>query len=366
MKNRTYQRLFPLMQVGSILLATVLFFGALLGVDMHLSVGTSTARNLATYLGLLLTLLVVFLLDDVSGMLFGKHLGWKLTRYEAFGRVYQADSTGEFQRVPTRAASRLRYRAYLLPPENVTQRDVTRYMLVPLCYSAVLFGLFGALTLLTLGQPVSLVLCELSMGALVRLMSWMMPMNENFSAPLLTYARMMKEPEQLTEWLYFARMQATGRIRLDDAVLPEIPKPTQIRTHQDAVCVIQRVQTLLLIHNDYQEAYRLTKEVLASEVRLSRVTWKILLSDGVTAELLSGAPGEFAALYQGKEGKAMRQTMFRTFDGMLAHYAVSMLMTHEEREAEVLRNSLAEIRKQMPTLDQLMREIEEKAAQTAT
>lgn len=359
MKNQTYQRLFPLMQAGSILLAAVLFFGALLGVDMRLSVGTSTARNLATYLGLLLTLLVVFLLDDVPGMLFGKHLGWKLTRYEAFGRVYQADSTGKFQRVPTRAASRLRYRAHLLPPANVTQRDAA-------LYSVALFVVFGVLTLLTLGQPVSLVLCELSMGALVRLMSWMMPMNENFSASLLTYARMMKESEQLAEWLYFARMQATGRMRLDDSVLPEIPKPTQIQTHQDAVCVIQQVQTLLLIRNDYQEAYRLTKEVLASEVRLSRMTWKILLSDGVTAELLSGAPGEFAALYQGKEGKVMRQTMFRTFDGMLAHYAVSMLMTHEEREAEVLRNSLAEIRKQMPTLDQLMREIEEKAAQTAT
>ena len=55
MKNRTFQRLFPLLRMGSILLAAVLFCAALIGVNAQLTVGTNEERNLATYLGLALT-----------------------------------------------------------------------------------------------------------------------------------------------------------------------------------------------------------------------------------------------------------------------------------------------------------------------
>lgn len=94
MKNRTFQRLFPLLRMGSILLAAVLFCAALIGVNAQLTVGTNEERNLATYLGLALTAVVTYLLQDVPKMLVGRHFGWKLVRYEAFGRVYQADGTG--------------------------------------------------------------------------------------------------------------------------------------------------------------------------------------------------------------------------------------------------------------------------------
>ena len=50
MKNRTFQRLFPLLRMGSILLAAVLFCAALIGVNAQLTVGTNEERNLATYL----------------------------------------------------------------------------------------------------------------------------------------------------------------------------------------------------------------------------------------------------------------------------------------------------------------------------
>lgn len=40
MKNRTFQRLFPLLWMGSILLAAVLFCAALIGVNAQLTVGT--------------------------------------------------------------------------------------------------------------------------------------------------------------------------------------------------------------------------------------------------------------------------------------------------------------------------------------
>ena len=111
MKNRTFQRLFPLLRMGSILLAAVLFCAALIGVNAQLTVGTNEERNLATYLGLALTAVVTYLLQDVPKMLVGRHFGWKLVRYEAFGRVYQADGTGAFVRVPVPAQSRLRYHA---------------------------------------------------------------------------------------------------------------------------------------------------------------------------------------------------------------------------------------------------------------
>lgn len=82
MKNRTFQRLFPLLRMGSILLAAVLFCAALIGVNAQLTVGTSEERNLATYLGLALTAVVTYLLQDVPKMLVGRHFGWKLVRYE--------------------------------------------------------------------------------------------------------------------------------------------------------------------------------------------------------------------------------------------------------------------------------------------
>ena len=87
MKNRTFQRLFPLLRMGSILLAAVLFCAALIGVNAQLTVGTNEERNLATYLGLALTAVVTYLLQDVPKMLVGRHFGWKLVRYEAFGSI---------------------------------------------------------------------------------------------------------------------------------------------------------------------------------------------------------------------------------------------------------------------------------------
>ena len=108
MKNRTFQRLFPLLRMGSILLAAVLFCAALIGVNAQLTVGTNEERNLATYLGLALTAVVTYLLQDVPKMLVGRHFGWKLVRYEAFGRVYQADGTGAFVRIQAPAQSRQR------------------------------------------------------------------------------------------------------------------------------------------------------------------------------------------------------------------------------------------------------------------
>lgn len=131
MKNRTFQRLFSLLRMGSILLAAVLFCAALIGVNAQLTVGTNEERNLATYLGLALTAVVTYLLQDVPKMLVGRHFGWKLVRYEAFGRVYQADGTGAFVRVPVPAQSRLRYQPYLLPPEDASRHDVTLYTLCP-------------------------------------------------------------------------------------------------------------------------------------------------------------------------------------------------------------------------------------------
>lgn len=140
MKNRTFQRLFPLLRMGSILLAAVLFCAALIGVNAQLTVGTNEERNLATYLGLALTAVVTYLLQDVPKMLVGRHFGWKLVRYEAFGRVYQADGTGAFVRVPVPAQSRLRYQPYLLPPEDAPRHDVTLYTLCPLLYGGALAG----------------------------------------------------------------------------------------------------------------------------------------------------------------------------------------------------------------------------------
>lgn len=104
---------------------------------------TNEERNLATYLGLALTAVVTYLLQDVPKMLVGRHFGWKLVRYEAFGRVYQADGTGAFVRVPVPAQSRLRYQPYLLPPEDASRHDVTLYTLCPLLYGGALAVVFG-------------------------------------------------------------------------------------------------------------------------------------------------------------------------------------------------------------------------------
>lgn len=216
MKNRTFQRLFPLLRMGSILLAAVLFCAALIGVNAQLTVGTNEERNLATYLGLALTAVVTYLLQDVPKMLVGRHFGWKLVRYEAFGRVYQADGTGAFVRIQAPAQSRLRYQPYLLPPEDAPRHDVTLYTLCPLLYGGALAVVFGVLTLLTLGRPVSLVLCELAMGGVVLVMTCILPMDERFIASPMAIARMLRDPEQLAEWLYFARMKANGGVKVTD------------------------------------------------------------------------------------------------------------------------------------------------------
>ena len=375
MKNRTFQRLFPLLRMGSILLAAVLFCAALIGVNAQLTVGTNEERNLATYLGLALTAVVTYLLQDVPKMLVGRHFGWKLVRYEAFGRVYQADGTGAFVRVPVPAQSRLRYQPYLLPPEDAPRHDVTLYTLCPLLYGGApckalrhkLFMpedrvVFGVLTLLTLGQPVSLVLCELAMGGVVLVMMCILPMDERFIASPMAIARMLRDPEQLAEWLYFARMKANGGVEVTDVSIENIPQPATVKTCQDAICVFQRAQIALMVQCDAQKAYGLMKQVLESEARLSYTAWKLLLSDGVVAELLAGEPGEFTALYRGKAGTAIRQVMFRMVDYALPAYAVATLVTHEAREAEVVRNTLAPVREKMPELDALMKAIEEKAA----
>ena len=348
MKNRTFQRLFPLLRMGSILLAAVLFCAALIGVNAQLTVGTNEERNLATYLGLALTAVVTYLLQDVPKMLVGRHFGWKLVRYEAFGRVYQADGTGAFVRVPVPAQSRLRYQPYLLPPEDAPRHDVTLYTLCPLLYG-------GAL-------PVSLVLCELAMGGVVLVMTCILPMEERFIASPMAIARMLRDPEQLSEWLYFARMKANGGGEVTDVSIENIPQPATVKTCQDAICVFQQAQIALMVQCDAQKAYGLMKQVLESEARLSYTAWKLLLSDGVVAELLAGEPGEFTALYRGKAGTAIRQVMFRMVDYALPAYAVATLVTHEAREAEVVRNTLAPVREKMPELDALMKAIEEKAA----
>ena len=295
-------------------------------------------------------------------MLVGRHFGWKLVRYEAFGRVYQADGTGAFVRVPVPAQSRLRYQPYLLPPEDAPRHDVTLYTLCPLLYGGALAVVFGVLTLLTLGQPVSLVLCELAMGGVVLVMTCILPMDERFIASPMAIARMLRDPEQLAEWLYFARMKANGGVEVTDVSIENIPQPATVKTCQDAICVFQRAQIALMVQCDAQKAYGLMKQVLESEARLSYTAWKLLLSDGVVAELLAGEPGEFTALYRGKAGAAIRQVMFRMVDYALPAYAVAMLVTHEAREAEVVRNTLAPVREKMPELDALMKAIEEKAA----
>lgn len=344
MKNRTFQRLFPLLRMGSILLAAVLFCAALIGVNAQLTVGTNEERNLATYLGLALTAVVTYLLQDVPKMLVGRHFGWKLVR------------------VPVPAQRRLRYQPYLLPPEDASRHDVTLYTLCPLLYGGALAVVFGVLTLLTLGQPVSLVLCELAMGGVVLVMTCILPMDERFIASPMAIARMLRDPEQLAEWLYFARMKANGGVEVTDVSIENIPQPATVKTCQDAICVFQRAQIALMVQCDAQKAYGLMKQVLESEARLSYTAWKLLLSDGVVAELLAGEPGEFTALYRGKAGTAIRQVMFRMVDYALPAYAVATLVTHEAREAEVVRNTLAPVREKMPELDALMKAIEEKAA----
>ena len=239
---------------------------------------------------------------------------------------------------------------------------MTLYTLCPLLYGGALAAVFGVLTLLTLGQPVSLVLCELAMGGVVLVMTCILPMDERFIASPMATARMLRDPEQLAEWLYFARMKANGRVQVTDVSIENIPQPATVKTCQDAICVFQRAQIALMVQCDAQKAYGLMKQVLESEARLSYTAWKLLLSDGVVAELLAGEPGEFTALYRGKAGAAIRQVMFRMVDYALPAYAVAMLVTHEAREAEVVRNTLAPVREKMPELDALMKAIEEKAA----
>lgn len=362
MKNRTFQRLFPLLRTGSILLAVVLFCAALVGVNAQLTVGTNEERNLATYLGLALTLVVVYLLERVPQMLMGRHLGWKLVRYEAFGRVYQADGTGAFVRVPAPARKRLRYEPYLLPPEDASRHDVTLYMLCPLLYGTALAVLFGVLTLLTLGQPVSLVLCELAMGGVVLVLACLLPMDEGYLASLPTMVRWMRDPQQLADWIGQSRNWARNMGLLEEITMEGIPNPQQIQTGQDAVALMWRVQMLLFIEQDIPAAYALEKRVLDSDVLVNPASWKGMLHNGVTAELLAGEPGEFTEIYQSKAGKGARQEVFSSVDGALAGYAVTMLVTREEREVEVLRNYLNPVRKEIEGLDSLMTAIEEKAA----
>lgn len=364
MKNRTFQRLFPLLRTGSILLAVVLFCAALVGVNAQLTVGTNEERNLATYLGLALTVVVAYLLQDVPKMLVGRHLGWKLVRYEAFGRVYQADGTGAFVRVPEPARKRLRYQPYLLPPEDASRHDVTLYMLCPLLYGGMLAVLFGALTLLTLGQPVSLVLCELAMGGVVLVLACLLPMDEGDLASLPTMVHWMRDPQQLAEWVTLMRNRIRELDKLEGVGLEDIPNPQQIRTGLDGVALVWRMQNLLLEEQNSQAAYALAKRMLDNEVRVPPLTWNCVLLCGVTAELLLGEPSEFAALYQSKTGKGARQNVFSSVDGALAGYAVTMLVTHEAREAEVLRELLNTVREKMLGVDGLMKKIEEKAART--
>ena len=205
-------------------------------------------------------------------------------------------------------------------------------------------------------------LCELAMGGVVLVMMCILPMDERFIASPMAIARMLRDPEQLAEWLYFARMKANGGVEVTDVSIENIPQPATVKTCQDAICVFQRAQIALMVQCDAQKAYGLMKQVLESEARLSYTAWKLLLSDGVVAELLAGEPGEFTALYRGKAGTAIRQVMFRMVDYALPAYAVATLVTHEAREAEVVRNTLAPVREKMPELDALMKAIEEKAA----
>ena len=74
MKNRKFQCLFPLLRMGSILLAAVLFCGALVGVNAQLTVGTNEERNLATYLGLALTAVVTYLVCAISRICFRRRM----------------------------------------------------------------------------------------------------------------------------------------------------------------------------------------------------------------------------------------------------------------------------------------------------
>ena len=109
-------------------------------------------------------------------------------------------------------------------------------------------------------------------------------------------------------------VQANGGVEVTDVSIENIPQPATVKTCQDAICVFQRAQIALMVQCDAQKAYGLVKQVLESEARLSYTAWKLLLSDGVVAELLAGEPGEFTALYRGKAGAAIRQVMFRMVD----------------------------------------------------
>ena len=362
MKNRTFQRLFPLLRTDSILLAAVLFCVALAGVTAQVTAGTNQERNLVTYLGLALTVVVAYLLQAVPSMLMGRHFGWKLVRYEAFGRVYQADGTGAFVRVQAPAMNSLRYHPYLLPPEDASRHDVTWYLLCPLLYGGALAVVFGVLTVLTLGQPVSLVLCELAMGGVVLVMTCILPMNNRQYASRLTCVRWMREPEQLAEWVMIVRKTTRKFGLMEEIALEDIPNPQQIRTGQDILVIEWRMQKLLFDKQDSQAAYAMAKRVLDSDVRIPPTLWNAILHEGVTAELLAGEPGEFTEIYLSKAGKGARQETFTSVDGALAAYAVTMLVTREEREVEVLRDYLNPVRKEIEGLDSLMAGIEEKAA----
>lgn len=88
----------------------------------------------------------------------------------------------------------------------------------------------GVLTLLTLGQPVSLVLCELAMGGVVLVMTCILPMDERFIASPMATHGCFEIRNNWQEWLYFARMKANGGVEVTDVSIENIPQPATVKT----------------------------------------------------------------------------------------------------------------------------------------
>lgn len=345
MKKKNYQRLLPNIRIVCLVVTMMICSITVFSVSYELPEENLLMSDALVYVGMLLTALLLVPMADVGQLLAGLCCGWKVQSYEALMHTIRRDADGKLETVRGCRRTRFMGSVTLIPGayEEMKPWHAALVVLGNTLFALVWMLVFAVLTVLKLGEPVSLVLCELALGGMILLLYQLLPLGRRYTrASVVTaWALAHQERERRIYWGHLLLLDQQMLAKpLTETVLSDcFPCPDEVKTPFDATAVLNyAIQAMQ--QKDYATSLVLVHRVVDSDVHLSESNWEMLLHVGTLCELLCDQPSECTRLYQGKEGKTARLNMFVTPMAAAAFYAVQRLQGGNETETQMIRKRI--------------------------
>lgn len=345
MKKKLFQRWLPNVRLVCLVVTMVTCSVVLSMLSYYLPEEDILLADALMYVGMLFTALLLVPMADVGQLLAGLCCGWKVQSYEALMHTIRRDENGKLETVRGCRRTRFMGSVTLVPGayEEMKSWHASLVVLGDTLFALVWMVVFAVLTVLKIGEPVSMVLCELALGGMILLLYQLLPLGRRYTrASVVTaWALARQEQERRIYWghLLLLDQQMLAKPLTETALGDCFPCPDVVKTPFDATAALNyAIQAMQ--QKDYATAVVLAHRVVDSNAHLSESNWEMLLHVGTLCELLCDQPGECTRFYQSKEGKSARLNMFVTPMAAAAFYAVQRLQGGNEAEAQMIRKRI--------------------------